>query len=74
MARTIQMIYMPPDNYLFITGFTTPDVLSFRTSHNLQQVQKEKIEVKDNVVYTNLYHFPAAYLLRFLEESESNVP
>ena len=69
MCKIIQMVKISDDNSLFILGFTEENELIFRTSMIPNYIQKEKITIKDNFVYTNLYFFHLDYLKKFLNES-----
>jgi len=70
MTKTIQMIKTSEDNSLWIVDFKPAEnELSFRTSRNPKHLQTEKIVVKDNMVYTNLYFFNLDYLKKFINEN-----
>jgi len=64
------MIKTSEDNNLWIVDFK-PDEneLSFRASRNPNHLQTEKIIIKDNMVYTNLYFFNLDYLKKFINEN-----
>jgi hypothetical protein len=64
MAKVIQMVPVSKELSLFISDFDG-EVLSFRTSRNPAQNQKEKIVFKGNMVYTSLYHFHRNFLTAF---------
>ena len=66
------MIKTSEDNNLWIVDFKpTENELSFRTSRNPKRLQTEKIIIKDNMVYTNLYFFNLDYLKKFINENLS---
>jgi len=70
MKKTIQMIKTSEDNNLWIVDFKpTENELSFRTSRNPKRLQTEKIIIKGNMVYTNLYFFNLDYLKKFINEN-----
>lgn len=69
MKKTIQMVKTSEDNNLYIIDFTDKEELVFRVSRNPKQLQKEKIIVKDDMVYTNLYFFHIGFLQKFLNEN-----
>ena len=64
MGKIIQMIWTSDDNCLFIYGMTKDDELIFRTSRNINYLQREKVKVDkvQQMVYTNLYYFPLIFL------------
>ena len=66
MSKYVQMIMIDEEKYLFITGFDGVDQVQFRVSHLPKYLQTETITIEDDVAYTNLYHFHAGYLKRFL--------
>lgn len=69
MTKIIQMVKTSEDNNLWIIDFDVEtNELTFRTSRNAQHLQKEKIVIKDDMVYTNLYFFHINYLKKFLNE------
>ena len=69
MGKIIQMIATGDDSYIFLLGFDPEKKeLTFRTSRNIQHLQKEKVVIQDNVVYTNLYYFGEGYLKPFLKQ------
>ena len=64
------MIKTSEDNNLWIVDFKpTENELSFRTSRNPKRLQTEKIIIKGNMVYTNLYFFNLDYLKKFINEN-----
>ncbi len=68
MGKIIQMIATGDDSYIFLLGFNPEKMeLTFRTSRNIQSLQKEKVVIKDHTVYTNLYFFDVGYLKPFLQ-------
>ena len=72
MKNNIQMIKISDDNSLYIIGFDDKKMeLTFRVTRNHKQIQKENILIKDNMVYTNLYHFPLDYLNKFINENKT---
>ena len=68
--KTIQMIKTSKDNSLFIINYTKDGYLIFRTSRNPEYLQKEKIVIEEDKVYTNLYFFNVNYLAKFLNENK----
>ena len=68
----IQMVTIDEDTSLFLYGFNDNNELVFRTSRNPGQIQHEKIVVKDNFCYLNLYYFPIDYLKKLPKEPVDN--
>jgi len=64
MEKIIKMIWTSDDNCLFVYGITKNNELIFRTSRNIKYLQREKVKIDkmQQVVYTNLYHFPLIFL------------
>lgn len=64
MGKIIKMIWTSGDNCLFVYGITEDDELIFRTSRNINYLQREKVKIDkvQQMVYTNLYHFPLIFL------------
>lgn len=69
--KTIQMIVTDSGEAMFIIGFNEEsNEITFRSSFNPGYLQTEKILLRDNMVYTNVHHFPIDYLKKFLSESQ----
>ena len=69
MTKVIQMVKTSEDNNLWITDFNTEtNELTFRVSREPKHLQTEKIIIKDDTVYTNLYFFHVSFLQKFLKE------
>lgn len=66
MGKSIQMIWTSEDNCLFLYGLTETGELTFRSSRNIQHLQKENILIKDGLCYTRLYHFPIIFLEKLI--------
>lgn len=62
MGKLIKMIWTSKDNCLFIYGMNKKGELTFRTSRNINHLQKEKTVIDKEMCYTNLYYFPINYL------------
>ena len=65
----LQMIPINDTTRLFIVGFDMEtNELKFRVSHNMNHLQTEKVAIdeKNEMIYTNLYHFHISYLYQFL--------
>ena len=58
------------DAYLFLYGMNEKNEVVFRTSRNVQMLQNEPFVIDGGMVYTNLYHFPAAFLARFYKKDD----
>lgn len=69
MGRVIQMIFVPPEGYFFLTGITEAGEIIFRSSRNIEHLQCEKPVIENGMVFTNLYHFPVGYLQNFIREN-----
>ena len=67
MTKIIQMIKVAENNNLYIIDYEN-DYLTFRVSQNPEQLQKEKIIIEGDKVYTNLYFFHVGFLQKFLNE------
>ena len=67
--KTIQMIFLG-DAYLFLYGINEKKEVVFRTSRNIKMLQNESFTIDGGVLYTNLYHFPAAFLARFIKKGD----
>jgi len=67
--KTIQMIFLG-DAYLFLYGMNEKKEVVFRTSRNIKMLQNEPFVIDGGMLYTNLYHFPAAFLARFIEKKD----
>ena len=67
MTKVIQMIPVAENNNLYIIDYDNGE-LTFRVSQNPKQIQKEKIIIEGDKVYTNLYFFHINYLKKFLNE------
>ena len=64
------MVKTSKDNILWIIDFNEEtNELTFRVTRNHKHLQKEKIVIKDDTVYTNLYLFHISYLKKFLNEN-----
>jgi hypothetical protein len=70
MNNIIQQVQISPTIGLYILDFNIEsNELIFRTTEIPKLVQTEKITIDNDVVYTNLYHFPIGYLHKFLIEN-----
>jgi len=69
MTRNIQIVKTSEDNSLFIIDFKD-GILTFRTSRNPQNLQKEKVVIEGDKVFTNLYFSHISYLEKLLNESK----
>jgi len=58
------------DAYLFLYGMNDKKEVVFRTSRNIQLLQNEVFTIDGGMVYTNLYHFPVAFLARFYKKDD----
>ena len=67
MGKVIQMVKTSDDNSLFILDFDEEnEVLTFRTTRMPNYRQNEKVKISEDMVYTNLYHFPIFFLTKFV--------
>lgn len=72
MGRVIQMVKISDDKSIFLTDFDDKtNELSFRSSLEPKQLQKETIAIVGPNVKTNLYFFNKAYLTKFIQENQS---
>jgi hypothetical protein len=70
--RIIQQVPITADNTIYIIGYNEDTrTMQFRTSQQPAYLQSEQIEIEDDVVYTGLYHFPLAFLQKYLNECDS---
>ena len=67
--KTIQMIFLG-DAYLFLYGMNEKKEIVFRSSRNIKMLQNEPFTIDGGMLYTNLYHFPAAFLARFMKKDD----
>jgi len=58
----IRMIPLP-NTTLYIYGHTEEGQIIFRTSHNIQCIQSEKIEINQEMCYFSSYFIPEQILL-----------
>ena len=59
------MIPVGLDETLYLFTLSEKGELSFKTSRNMEYLQKETILIKGGICYTRLYHFPVVWLTTF---------
>lgn len=70
-----QMVRIDDSNTLFILGYDEgTQEMTFRVTMKPEHRQTEKVEIRDGMVFTQLYHFPLAYLLKFKEHAKEDTP
>lgn len=62
MGKLIQMVRTSEESSLFLYELNESMELTFRSSKNIGHLQKEKVIIQDNMVYTNLYFFNESFL------------
>ena len=62
------MINTSTNNSIFLIDFDGK-YLTFRSSYNPKQLQKEMVTVDKGTVYTNLYYFDVKFLDKFIKEN-----
>lgn len=61
--KGIQMVVTSDDTSLFLINFNKETKeLTFRTTREPKHLQTEKVEIKDDMVYTNLHYFHVSFL------------
>lgn len=72
MTKVIQMVKTSEDNNLWIIDFNAEtNELTFRVSRNPKKLQTEKIVIKDEMIYTNVYFFHISFLKKFLNDNSA---
>jgi len=70
MGKSIQLVKVSEKTTLFICGFDEEtEEMSFRTNHEPKYLQKEKVLIDGETVYTNLYHFPIFFLSNYVTDN-----
>lgn len=65
--KNIQQVFTG-ESYLYIIDWNEETKeLTFRSSYNPENLQKEVVKISGQFVYTNLYHFHISYLQQFIE-------
>jgi hypothetical protein len=67
--KLIQLIFLG-EEYLFLYGINDKREVVFRTSRNIKMLQNETFTIDGGMIYTNLYHFPVAFLERLLTKQK----
>ena len=69
--KTIQMVVTSDVTSLFLLDFDEDtQELTFRSSHNPEHKQTEKVLIKDELVYINSGHFHVGFIQKLLKENE----
>lgn len=71
-GKFIQMVVTSEDNSLFILDFNEEtNELTFRVSRNPEHRQIQKVNIIENIVYTQAYNFHVSYLQNFLLQTDT---
>lgn len=68
--RVIQLVPVAENNTLYILDFTDEGEMTFRTATSPKTIQREKVLIDKDVVYTTGHLFPLVFLQKFLKERE----
>lgn len=67
MGNIIQMVRISEEVSLFIIDFNEEtEEMIFRTTYMPKYRQNEIVKISQDMVYTNLYHFPVFFLTQFV--------
>ena len=70
MNNVIQQISLGDGHSLYLINYDRlTKTLTFRTSRVPEHLQKEIIQINEDMIHTNLYKFHINYLNKFMEEN-----